>query len=78
MSEDGQKTVPWTTKVPASYSDTPKPVPEEGLQQQQEGSSSRFEDRQDSEYMDYSNNNEEYEEELADVEEEQPQGVAVV
>lgn len=29
MSEDGTKTVPWTTKVPASYTDSPKPLPEE-------------------------------------------------
>lgn len=28
-SEDGKKSVPWTTKVPASYTDTPKPLPEE-------------------------------------------------
>lgn len=29
-SEDGKKTVPWTTKVPASYSsNSPKPLPED-------------------------------------------------
>jgi hypothetical protein len=26
-SEDGSKSVPWTTKVPASYSEAPKPLP---------------------------------------------------
>lgn len=39
-SEDGKKSVPWTTKVPASYSDTPKPLPEE-------------EDEEYEEYADY-------------------------
>jgi hypothetical protein len=29
VSEDGKKTVPWTTKVPASYTDSPKPLPED-------------------------------------------------
>jgi hypothetical protein len=27
-SEDGSKSVPWTSKVPASYSETPKPLPD--------------------------------------------------
>lgn len=72
-SEDGQKTVPWTTKVPASYSDAPKPLPEE---QQQEGGSS-FEGDEAIEYMDYANTEEA--EDLADnVVEDQPQGMAVV
>lgn len=66
-SEDGQKTVPWTTKVPASYSDAPKPLPEEEQQQQEGGSS--VEGDVAIEYMDYADD-EEVEDQL--------QGTAVV
>lgn len=33
-SEDGKKTVPWTTKVPASYSNTPKSLPEDEVDEE--------------------------------------------
>lgn len=33
-SEHGKKTVPWTTKVPASYSDSPKPLPADETEEQ--------------------------------------------